>query len=200
VYVSLRSGAKNIWRINIDGSNPIQLSKGLADSFASISPDGKWVVFTSLSGSKPTIWKVSIDGGTAQQVTDHAALSAKFSPDGKMLVYQYADAPDAFAPPNKVVVMPLEGGEVSREFPLATSSTAAAVAEWSPDGKAILYSTVTNNVSNIWSQPIDGGAPKQITDFKDSLITGFTFSKDGKQLICTRGILLRDAVLITDVK
>ena len=200
VYVSLRSGAKNIWRINIDGSNPIQLSKGLADSFATISPDGKWVVFTSLSGSKPTIWKVSIDGGTAQQVTDHAALSAKFSPDGKMLVYQYADAPDAFAPPNKVVVMPLEGGEVSREFPLATSSTAAAVAEWSSDGKAILYSTVTNNVSNIWSQPIDGGAPKQITDFKDSLITGFTFSKDGKQLICTRGILLRDAVLITDVK
>ena len=30
-----------------------------------------------------------------------------------------------------------------------------------------------NNVSNIWSQPIEGGPPKQITDFKDMLITGF---------------------------
>jgi hypothetical protein len=55
-------------------------------------------------------------------------------------------------------------------------------------------------VSNIWSQSIEGGPPKQVTDFKELLITGFSWSRDGKQLACTRGTLVRDAVLITDLK
>jgi hypothetical protein len=48
--------------------------------------------------------------------------------------------------------------------------------------------------------PLDGGKPKQITDFKDMLMTGFAFSHDGKQLACTRGTLMRDAILISDLK
>jgi tricorn protease-like protein len=67
------------------------------------------------------------------------------------------------------------------------------VTRWSTDGKAILYSVYANNVSNIWSQPIDGGPAKQINDFKDSLITGFAWSHGGKQLACARGALMRDA-------
>jgi hypothetical protein len=55
-------------------------------------------------------------------------------------------------------------------------------------------------VSNIWSQPVEGGKPKQITDFNDMLITGFAWTRDGKQLACTRGALLRDAILVTDLK
>jgi hypothetical protein len=31
-------------------------------------------------------------------------------------------------------------------------------------------------------------------------MTGFAWSRDGKQLACTRGILQRDAVLIANVK
>jgi len=45
-----------------------------------------------------------------------------------------------------------------------------------------------------------GSAPKQLTNFKDSLMTGFAWSKDGKQLATTRGSLMRDAVLITDMR
>lgn len=53
---------------------------------------------------------------------------------------------------------------------------------------------------NIWSQPVEGGEPKQITHFNDMLITGFSWTRDGKKLACTRGTLLRDAILITDLK
>lgn len=73
------------------------------------------------------------------------------------------------------------------------------VLQWSQDGKSIHYTVNSSNVSNIWSQPIDGSPAKQITDFKDSLTTGFAWSRDGKTLACTRGLLLRDAVLITDL-
>jgi hypothetical protein len=55
-------------------------------------------------------------------------------------------------------------------------------------------------VTNIWSQPLDGGPAKQVTFFNDMLITGFAWSHDGKQLACTRGALVRDAILVTDLK
>ena len=76
----------------------------------------------------------------------------------------------------------------------------SSLIDWAEDGKSILYTTNMNNVSNIWSQSLDGEKPKQITDFKEMLITGFAFSRDGKQLACTRGNLVRDAILITDLK
>ena len=98
--------------------------------------------------------------------------------------------------------MPFEGGGETKVFEIAQSGTVTTVvqSQWTRDGKSFLYSVNVNNVSNIWSQSIDGGPPKQITDFKDSLISGFAWSSDGKRLVCSRGVLLRDAVLITDVK
>jgi Tol biopolymer transport system component len=75
-----------------------------------------------------------------------------------------------------------------------------SIAQWSPDGKSIHYISTNNNVTNIWGQPLDGGPAKQVTDFKDSLMSGFAWSRDGKTLACTRGIQLRDAVLISEVK
>jgi len=200
VYSSVRESGKTIWRMNGDGSNPIKLTNGAGDSLPSVSPDSKWVVFTTLSGTGPLIWKVSIDGGTPVQVTDHAALGGIVSPDGKWIAFLFAQSADPFAPPNRLALIPFEGGEIVKTFEIALSGTVGTVAQWSQDGKSILYSINSNNVSNIWSQSIEGGPPKQITEFTDSLMTSFAWSRDGKQLVCARGQLLRDAVLITDLK
>ena len=200
VYTSAREGARTIWRMNVDGSNPIKLTNGVSDSFPSVSPDGRWVVFTTFSEARPLIWKVSIDGGTPIQHTDHTALGGMVSPDGKWISFLFAQSLDPFAPPNRIALMPFEGGEIVKEFQIAMSGTVGTVAQWSGDGKSILYSVNSNNVSNIWSQPIEGGPPKRVTEFTDSLITSFAWSRDGKQLVCARGQLLRDAVLITDLK
>jgi eukaryotic-like serine/threonine-protein kinase len=200
VFVSFQNSRKNIWRMNLDGSNPVRLTSGLADSFPALSPDGRWVIYTALDGFKPTIWKVSIDGGTPVQVTDHVATTASVSPDGRSIAYTFPESPDPFAPPNRIAVIPFDSASDVKPFEIPDSRTVSTVAQWSHDGKSILYTVNTNNVSNIWSQPIDGGPPKQITNFTDMLMTGFAWSRDGKQLICTRGTLLRDAVLVTDLK
>jgi Tol biopolymer transport system component len=83
---------------------------------------------------------------------------------------------------------------------MSPSGTVASLLHWAADGKSVLYSVNKNNVSNIWSQSIDGGEPKQITNFNDMLITAFSWTRDGKNLACTRGALLRDAILVTDLK
>jgi Tol biopolymer transport system component len=200
VFGLWQDGKRNIWRINLDGSNPVQLTSGLSDSFPALSPDSRWVIYTAYAGAKPTLWKVSIDGGTPVQITDHVATIGNVSPDGRFIVFTYPESPDPFAPPNRLAVIPFEGGPIVRTFEMFASGTVATIVQWSADGKSLLYSVNANNVSNIWSQPVGGGKPKQITDFNDMLITGFAWTRDGKQLACTRGALLRDAILVTDLK
>jgi len=186
--------------MNLDGSNPVRLTSSLADTFPALSPDSRWVIYTTLHGVKPTLWKVSIDGGTPVQISDHPATLAAVSPDGESIAFTYPESQDPFAPANRVAVIPVEGGSDIKVFEIAASGTALAVLQWSNDGKSLLYTVTANNVTNIWSQPVDGGKPKQVTDFRDMLMTGFAWSRDGKQLACTRGTLVRDAILVTDVK
>jgi serine/threonine protein kinase len=49
--------------------------------------------------------------------------------------------------------------------------------EWTGDGRAVLYVDDRGGVSNLWSQPIDGGPAKQFTQFKSDQI--FTFDSRG---------------------
>ena len=38
--------------------------------------------------------------------------------------------------------------------------------QWSHDGQALVYVKNEEGVSNIWSQPLSGGAARQLTDLK----------------------------------
>jgi Tol biopolymer transport system component len=200
VFVSWKDGKGNLWRMNLDGGNPIQLTSGLWEGFPALSPDSRWVIYTSLRDAKPTLLKISIDGGTPAQVTDHNTTAAVVSPDGKLIAYTYPESRDSSAPPNRIAIMPFEGGPVLSTFEMPPATTLLPMIQWSEDSKSVYYTVISNNVSNIWSQPIDGGKPNQVTDFKEMLITSFAWSQDGKQLACTRGNLMRDAILITDLK
>ena len=200
VFSLWRNGKRNLWRMQVDGRNPVQLTFGIVDSFPSISPDSRWVIYTAESNAKPTLWKVSIDGGTPTRIMDRNATMGVVSPDGKYIAYTYPESPDVTAPANRLAVMPFEGGEPVKTFQVNVGGTVLSVVQWARDGKSILYTVTGNNVTNLWSQPLDGGPAKQATEFKEMLMTGFAWSPDGKQLACTRGNLVRDAVLIRDLK
>ena len=200
VFVSWLNGKRNVWRMDLDGSNPTRLTSGLADGVPSLTPDSRWVFYTAYDGAKPELWKVSIDGGAPVKVIDRVVTVPVVSPDGKWIAYTYPESTDPSAPPNRIAIMPFDGGPPIKTFSFPVSGTVLSLIQWAGDGKSVLYTVNANNVSNVWSQSIDGDSPKQITDFKEMLITGFAWSRDGKQLACTRGNLLRDAILITDLK
>jgi eukaryotic-like serine/threonine-protein kinase len=200
VFATARGDRRNLWRMNLDSSNPVQLTSGIADSFPSISPDSRWVIYAAAQGPKSTLWKISIDGGQPVQISDHVATMGAISPDGKWIAFSYPESLDTQAPPNRLAVIPFEGAGETKTFNIQTSGTVLTVLQWARDGKSVLYTITTSNVTNLWSQPIDGSSAKQVTDFKEMLITGFGWSPDGKQLACTRGNLVRDAVLIRDVR
>jgi Tol biopolymer transport system component len=71
---------------------------------------------------------------------------------------------------------------------------------WTADGGALTYIDRRRGISNIWSQPFEGGPAQQLTDFKSGEIFSFAWSSDGSQLACTRGSIVSDVVLITDLR
>ena len=182
----------NIWRMGIDGSNPKQLTQGEGEYFPACSPDGKWVVYTPLSTTgKLSLWKIAIDGGDPIQINERLSVKPAISPDGKWIAFQTTGDQPTSRP--KVAILPFEGGQPSKllEIPLVQF-------RWSADGKAILYLDDKGGVSNIWSQPLDGGAPKQLTKFPADQIFSFDWSRDGKTMACSRGVVTTDVVLIKD--
>ena len=71
---------------------------------------------------------------------------------------------------------------------------------WAPDGRSLTYLNTQNDVTNIWSFPLDGAAPKQLTDFKTENIYNFKWSADGKNLVLARGTTTSDVILIRDFR
>src|SRR6185369_1649732 len=109
-----------------------------------ISPDAKWVVYSTLNWGRPTIWKVAIDGGEPVQIVNRASSYPMISPDGKLLAFLYTESPDPLTPPNRIAMIPFEGGEPLKTFNFEPATTVITKAYWSNDGKAILYTTNTN--------------------------------------------------------
>jgi eukaryotic-like serine/threonine-protein kinase len=191
---SLRPG---IWRFDADGGNPKQLTTFDFDFYPSCSPDGKWVVFASLrSGSTSTIWKVSIDGGEPQKLTDFASELPDVSPDGKWIVSSVEPEPGK----PKFMLIPFQGGQATKIFNPASAAPAGVFREvfWSRDGRELTYVDTRNGVSNLWSQPVDGGPPRQLTGFKSGLIFRFAWSPDGKRAALACGSQTSDVVLLKD--
>jgi Tol biopolymer transport system component len=190
VFVSTRSGAPHIWRMDTDGANLKQLTNQIAEVNPDISPDGQWVIFQSINDLG--LWKVGIDGGTPVQVTSKLAAQAAISPDGKLLACRYREQDLS---PFKLGILDFATGATIKSI---DTPTVESYYRWTPDSRSVLFVTRQNGVSNIWSQPLDGGAPKQLTNFKSDLIFGFNYSKDGKSLALSRSTVSNDVLLIAD--
>ena len=197
VFQSNRSRSRNIWRMNVDGSNQKQLTDGnYVDANPVCSPDGGSVVFMSARSGTWAIWKVAIDGGASVQMTNRASEYPVISPDGKLIAYFAADEKANDQP--KLVIIPFEGGEPVKAVSLPGSVQPLSFA-WMPDGRSIAYIDTASGILNVWSQPIDGGAPKQLTNFKSEFINAFAISRDGK-IATYRVSATRDIVLIKDFR
>lgn len=71
ILTSTAGGKRTLWISNADGSNRHQLvSSDGGDYGAAVSPDGRYIVFTSdRNGSTPHIWRVDLDGSNLKQLT-----------------------------------------------------------------------------------------------------------------------------------
>jgi serine/threonine protein kinase/Tol biopolymer transport system component len=188
-----RSGqTRSIWRMDLDGSNLKQLSQGRMDWYPTISPDGRWVVYTRNESGKVSLMKVPSEGGSASQLTDYEAYYPSVSSDGKWIACLYYSGQNQ---PLSLAMVPFAGGQPAKVFPLPATAKDSDPVRWTPDGRGISFITSVNGVGNIWEQAVEGGPPKPVTHFTSDKIFWFDWSHDGR-LALSRGTDTTDALLI----
>ncbi|HEY2964260.1 MAG TPA: protein kinase [Pyrinomonadaceae bacterium] len=197
VFQSNRLRSRNIWRMNADGTNPKQLTDGKdVDAYPVCSTDSHSVVFMSERSGSSSIWKVGIDGGAPVRLTNRPSELPTISPDGKLISYFYRDEQANSQP--RLAFIPFEGGDPVKTIELPRTVQPVAFA-WLPDGRSIAYLDAASGIINVWSQPIGGGAPKQLTNFKREFVTSFAISRDNR-IAAYRFSATRDIVLIKDFR
>jgi Tol biopolymer transport system component len=193
VFFSDRNNKFNLWRMDADGGNPKQLTRGDYAAVPQISPDGKWVVYL---GFQHALWRIPIHGGEPLELNQRSASALAISADGRQIAFQTSNPQSQ---KQQVAIIPFDGGEPTGWIELPPDAGGRRLL-WAPDGHSIYCVRTNKGVSNLWSLPIGGGRPKQVTDFDTDQIFAFAWSRDGKQLAVARGTYSQDVVLITDVR
>lgn len=191
VFISNRTGAFQVWRMQIDGSDPVPLTSGGGKNFPAVSPEGKWVLYNTTDDWQ--LWRVSIDGGESTRLSDSYALFPSVSPDGKMIACLGRNDSKAV-----LRILPFAGGPPLKTFDLAAPNFSGNRIQWTPDGKALIYGTELDGLTSVFRQPLSGGGPTVVMKFEDEL-ADFSYSYDGQSLAVARGGWQHDIVLIRDL-
>jgi len=175
--------------VDREGRRPIQLATGSV-SYPSVTPDGQQVVFNSPTGGVQTVWRVPMAGGAPTQIVKEPVPIAGFSDVSR---------------DGRSIVLGLGGKWTICDFPACTERRPIADMHgshprWTPDGRGIAYVAAPMGV-NLWVQPIDGSAPRELTHFTDGRVIGhYAWSRDGQRLAISRAMFTSDIVLFRGLK
>jgi serine/threonine protein kinase/Tol biopolymer transport system component len=189
-YTSLRSKSRQVWRMDLDGSNAKQLTDGTAVAYFALTPDEHWILYNHWT---PGLWKVPVNSGERVKILDDFARGAEVSPDGKLLAFSTEDEKT-----KRTTLVILRYEDLSPVKTVEMPVTSDLLWRWSPDSRAVIYQDAPGGVSNLWSLPVDGGEAKQITNFKSGTISYFSYSPDGRRIALSRANITLDAVIISD--
>jgi eukaryotic-like serine/threonine-protein kinase len=194
VVFTLGLSVQDIWRSDESGGNLKQLSNGRLDDFPVCSPDSRWVYYLDLTSHR--VMKVGIDGGSPQTVSNARAEGFfDISPDGATSVFVTID--HAAGHRQRIMLVATDTGQTRKALELQRPIMTSII-RFSRDGKSVIYTVRDHGVDNLWEQPIDGSAGRQITSFTSERIWDYHWSEDGSQLAVSRGHTDSDVVLIRD--
>lgn len=135
-FDSDRNGNFDIYKVRVDGGEPVQLTSNPSNEFApSWELDDKHLLFHASRVGKREIYSISADGGAERQLTHSAfeTFSPHLSPDGSRLLLLAIDVNGTYS---AMITRDASGAwsEVRRLTPVGTN---AAWPRWSPDGQWI---------------------------------------------------------------
>lgn len=194
-----------------DWTPEMQLSTA-AIGGASVSPDGKSVVYTvnravmtaDKSEFVTQVWLANSDGSGNRQLTfgDKSSTNPKWSPDGTMIAFTSSRKDNK----NNIFVFQLSGGDPEQ---ITEVKSGVGNFEWAPDGKSLAFTMtdpksedeekndkgrndfrwVDENVklARLYLVSLDRDAngkrePRKLTSF-DRHVSSFDWSPDGKRIV-----------------
>lgn len=194
-------GRFEIYTARPDGSDLHRLTHNDAyDAEATVSPDGRRVVFTSTRDGDIDLYTMNVDGSDVRRVTRRVGYDggAFFSPDGRKLVWRamYPETPKDTADYQRLLAQRLvrptrlelwvanaDGSEPRQVTRLGAASFAPS---FHPDGRRIIFATnypdPRSRNFDLYLVNLDGSGLEQVTTSGE--FDAFPmFSPDGKRLV-----------------
>lgn len=181
-FVGTRTGKKEIYTCDADGSNLVQLTHdGTISVSPGMSPDGQSLVYTGYQSGYADVYRITIGSGARTRILKYPGTNsgAKFSPDGgKIAVTLSKDG-------NPEIYVTGSGGGSARRITHTPGVESSPT--WSPDGGELIYSSDDTGSPQLYRVSASGGSPSKLS-------TGFgyntapSWSPDGKRVAFnTRG-------------
>lgn len=180
LYKSNSGGNFQVWQIDLDGTNPKQLTDDDSKDFSEISSDGKWIYYSTDRG----LWKKSLEDGEKIRLTDKVPGRIRVSPtDPKLISAYYFDPNEKTKNPWKQVVFNTENFDEFTELDISPMS----LFDWLPNGRKMYFVDGGESFNNIWTISPETLETEQITNFADQRISNMSLSPDGKTIAVSRG-------------
>jgi len=191
----------DIYTADRDGSNLRRLtSYGVYTAEATVSPDGRTIVFTSLKDGDLDIYTMNVDGSNVRRLTTTPGYDGGpfFSPDGTKIVYRAWHPTDAadlasyqgllaqrLVRPGRMELWVMDA-DGSNQRQITRLGGANFAPFFTPDGRRIIFSSNHRNPRSsnfdLFLVGLDGEGLEQVTTH--GTFDGFPqFSPDGKKLV-----------------
>jgi Tol biopolymer transport system component/DNA-binding winged helix-turn-helix (wHTH) protein len=184
IYTSPRDGKVDLWVTGVNESVQRQLTKNAGDynGRPNVSPDNRFIVFTSSRSGVKQIWRMDTDGGNPKQLTKAEILAEgpNLSPDGSWIYYSLNEGDTA-----SIWKIRSDGGE-----PVAVSRNIVA---WSPsvspDGKFIAYQFYDKDTAKPWKVGVlSAETGESLKTFDTLCFRHLTFwTADSKSIVYMKG-------------
>ncbi len=149
-FESDRSGYREIWSSNSDGSNQAQLTTLACARSGSPrwSPDGQQIAFDSLAAGDNDIWIIGAEGGSPKRLTMEPSNDARpsWSSDGRWIYFRSDRSGDQ-------QIWKIPSAEPYKPAVQVTRNGGFEAFE-SIDGKLLYF---LKQVKGLWSLPVEGG-------------------------------------------
>jgi Tol biopolymer transport system component/DNA-binding winged helix-turn-helix (wHTH) protein len=176
-FSSTKSGHSNIWIKQVMGGDQIQITRGECTDLTPIwSPDDQQIAFISDRGGCDGIWVSLAHGDTPRLLKQIGGASKhlrRWSKDGKTIYYELD---------HNLYALDIESRLTSQLTSFDSSKSFSRDFSVSRDENWITYTNNKDGQSDIWVLPMQGGAPRQVTN--DAQVDKYpTWHPDGNRII-----------------
>lgn len=173
----------DIYIIDINGGNLKRLNCQLRTrSFQPMwSPDDKDILFRAqpAKGKGSALHVMDANGANVRQVGPLGSSWGSWSPDGKRIAFSSLTEKWKEGDPIELCVMNADGSGFRQ---LTNKQGQNEAADWSPDGRTLVFNSNRDGNDEIYSFDLETGRTRNLTNHKEADLRP-AFSPDGKQIV-----------------